>query len=297
MQYADGKSLFLGPQITQYDNHMVMTNVSQPTKRKYINLDTVFRDEYSDYDPYSVAVCTITLPERINNVKSVIVRNMEIPITFYNISDNIGNNCFQIVVNGTKGLVVVPNGEYTASTLYTAINDQIGALAFGFHNLHLSGSNYKTTVQNVDVSNSYMLHFDIADNGGQTRYDFKRSLGWLGGFRNKTYTVARESAISSEGIYELTTSRYLYLIMDEFVGSAPNSFIAPRTTSLIQKNILARIAINRSSFGFGSWLIANNFNGLLLSDRRTYSGKVDFQKTPSLLPNSDINNKYIVYNK
>jgi hypothetical protein len=204
---------------------------------------------------------------------------MEIPITFYNISDNIGNNCIQIeLANGTKGLVIVPNGEYTESALYTAINNQIAALSAGFHNMHFFASNYKTVAQNLDASNAYVLHFDVADNGGQTRYDFKRSLGWLLGFRNRTYTVAKLSSIVSEGIYELTTSRYLYLIMDEFVGSAPNSFIAPRTSSLIQKNILARIAINRSSFGFGAWLIANNFNGLLLSDRRVYSGKVDFQR-------------------
>jgi hypothetical protein len=48
--------------------------------------------------------------------------------------------------------------------------------------------------------------------------------------------------------------------------------------SLIRKNILAKITLNRTTFGYGTVLPANNYNGYLLTDRRNYTGKVDLQK-------------------
>ena len=77
--YDDGKSNFLSPKVTQYDGHMVMTNVSKPTKYKFINIDTRYRDNYS-----SLNKCEFTLPDKITDVKSMTVRNIEIPITAYN---------------------------------------------------------------------------------------------------------------------------------------------------------------------------------------------------------------------
>mgnify|MGYP006899657051 FL=1 len=47
---------------------------------------------------------------------------------------------------------------------------------------------------------------------------------------------------------------------------------------MLNKNIIARISLDRSNYGFGSYLPANNQNGLLLSDRREYSGKIDLHK-------------------
>ena len=48
--------------------------------------------------------------------------------------------------------------------------------------------------------------------------------------------------------------------------------------SQIKSNVIARIALNRTTYPFGTILPANNFNGLLLTDRRSYNGKVDLQK-------------------
>ena len=75
-KYDDGKSSFLGPKVTQYDGHMIMTNVNKPTKRKFINIDTSFRDEYSNITMNPVASCEVTLPDRITDVKAMVVRNI-----------------------------------------------------------------------------------------------------------------------------------------------------------------------------------------------------------------------------
>ena len=78
--YFDDKELFVGPQTHQYGSHMVTTDVKKPIQTKYINVDTRFRDDYNnnftiDYN--------LTLDDRTNDVKSIYVTNLELPISFY----------------------------------------------------------------------------------------------------------------------------------------------------------------------------------------------------------------------
>ena len=90
-QYFDNKDSFLSPIVTQHNSHMVMTNVSKPTKVKLWNIDTKFRDDYDQYTEHitgaNITQYMITLPQPLNDVKSISVKNMEVPMSFYNISD------------------------------------------------------------------------------------------------------------------------------------------------------------------------------------------------------------------
>jgi hypothetical protein len=109
------KSAFLEPEINQYGSHMVMTNVTRHSKFTFINIDTKYRDNLDNL--ISPANYNITLPERVNDVKSVMVCNAEIPMTFYNISASLGNNYFKIVTGSSStgspsSVVKIPNGEY-----------------------------------------------------------------------------------------------------------------------------------------------------------------------------------------
>ena len=47
---------------------------------------------------------------------------------------------------------------------------------------------------------------------------------------------------------------------------------------LINKNIIARIALDLSTYSYGSMLPATYYNGLLTTDTRSYTGKIDLQK-------------------
>lgn len=284
-KYDDGKSNFLGPKVTQYDGHMIMSNVSKPTKRKYINIDTSFRDEYSNVGVNSFASCEVTLPDRITNVKAMVVRSIELPITIYNFSSAIGNNYFQIVGdNSNSTIVTIPDGEYTPTSLSDAINIAIQALPSPFNNLQYIPSQ-SIHLNSIFVSNAgtFTINFAIDERGQFDGINFKRKLGWFLGYRLKSYTLTPPTQqttfpIISESFIDLLGLRYLYLVVDEYTRGNQNSFIAALSSSLISKNILARIALNKATFPFGSVLPANNFNGYLLSDKRTYSGKVDLIK-------------------
>ena len=275
-KYSDTTTL-LEPQVNQYGRNMVMTNVHREMKRKYINIDTKFRDEYnSEYNSSSLANYTITLPERITNVQSIMVCTAEIPLTYYNISANLGNNHFTIVFGGLGQTVIIPDGQYTSSTLASAINAKIQLL---------SDANYKTLVYALSgkkatfrcSSGSVEVQFDMDSTGTFDKYNFKSKIGWSLGSRKQSYTITTATSLS-ECLIDLNGPRYLYLVIDEFSQNNTNSFISPQAGFLMNKNILARITINSTTFPNGAILPANNFNGYLLTDRRNYNGIIDIKK-------------------
>ena len=96
-------------------------------------------------------------------------------------------------------------------------------------------------------------------------------LGWLMGFREGYY----ENALTyvSEGIINLLGPRYIYLVVDDFNNNVSDGFYGAFNSSILNKNILARISLQGSVFNF---LSQNNYN--LITNPRQYFGPVDIQK-------------------
>ena len=270
MSHFNNNDLFLEPKTRQYGSHMVMTNVHKPTAHKFINIDTRFSDEYNYL---SVANCNITLPERINDVKSMTITSMELPMSFYNISSSLGNNSFQITENGNVHIIIVPDGEYDPTTLVAKLNTLVGAI------VGLIGSPFSVSDTIISITSTAPCNFNFAvnDKGGSDKYNVKSKLGWMLGFHKVDYEINNET-IAAEFRSDLNGPRYLYLALEEFHNGNKNSFIPSVSSGLVNKNIIARISLDKSKHGFGTILPANKLNGLLLSDIRLYSGKTDIQK-------------------
>jgi hypothetical protein len=272
-EYNHKADLFLEPKTTQYGSHMIMTNVNKQTKTKYINIDTKFRDEYNYLQ---ISNYNMTLPERITDVKSIEITNVEIPVSYYNISANLGNNYFKIIniANTSSQVITIPDGQYTGTTLASAINTLIAGSLFTNLQYLFDGSRsiFKT------ASSSLKLEFDIDSTGNNDKFNFKYKLGWLLGFRNTIYTITTANTLS-EAIVDLNGPRYLYLAIDEFNSKGnQNSFITPLSSSMINKKVISRIAINSSAlFSYGHVASLNRWNGLT-SDVRSYTGAIDLLK-------------------
>ena len=272
--------LFLEPKTTQYGSHMVMSNVHKTTKKKFISIDTRFRDEFN----YSQLInYNITIPEHITEVKTMKVVCAEIPISFYNISAALGNSFFSVTYNGTSKVVTLPDGQYNTLLLNTAINTNLNA-KFGQSNIiyNLSGNIYDVsgTTSCFITKNNTTLNFAINSDGTNDKYNFKTKLGWILGFRQPSYTITSPvNSVTSEALVDTNGPRYLYLAIDEFNKGNQSSFIPPLYKSLVNKNIIARISLDKAGgFDFGRILPANLINGLLVSDNRSYSGKIDLLK-------------------
>ena len=265
--YSKG-DLFMEPKIQQYGNHMVMTNVHKSTKIKHISIDTKFRDDYDYTQPANLQV---VLPERLSDVHSISVTNMEIPMSFYNISANLGNNYFKIINGGIGSIITLDDNNYDASSLQAEFNAKIGLSGLSY----TVTANGRTSISSTETDVSIV--FDIDKYGNSDKFNFKHKLGWLLGFRKQSYDITG-TATSAECTLDLTGPRYLYLAIDEFNKGNQNSFVSPLSSSLINKNIIARISLDKSHYGYGSILPANAYNGLLATDKRCYTGKVDLQK-------------------
>jgi len=294
-RYFDNKELFVGPTTKQYGSHMVTTNVIKETKVKYINIDSRFRDDYS----YSnLANYYFTLPERINDVKTVSICNIELPLSVFNISDDLGNNYFQVYKTSSSldgSMIDVSYGFYELSPFYvsnplkTVINSSlsnngVSDLTIDFSNNYDSGTTIINTYNGFysqftnSSSSDITVNFAVTSTGSYDKYYLKAKMGWLLGFHDLSYTVPAGETIYSDSFVNLHFPRYLYVVLDEFSRGNQSSFISPLPSSLINKNILARISIDYKKYEFGDIVVGNQFNGVLLSDSRSYTGKTDLQK-------------------
>jgi hypothetical protein len=268
--YFDKKTAFLEPVVTQYGSNMVMTNVTKQRKTKYVNIDTRFTDEYiSDKvsDTY-----TVNLPERLNEVNNIKVSQIEIPMSFYNISSSLGNNFFLLknLTDKTQIMVTIMEGNYSTSSALSFENLEGLSFNIDFKNNRFSFINKTSSLYEIDFTTDSLGNYDNSN--------LKSKVGWLLGFRYQKYTLQPNLEVYAESIINLNTIRYIYLVLDEFTNCFSNSFISIFTDSIMNKKILARIVINNSMFPFGSILCGNEYNAILTSDLRKYPGKVDMQR-------------------
>ena len=277
--YFDKKDLFLEPKVNQYGSHMVMTNVTKPTKTKYINLDTKFSDDFnynrcgnSYYN--SIESYTFTLPERLTEVKSMKVLSVEIPMSIYNISTSLGNNFFKVVDDTSliSSMIIIDPSNYTIAELQNEINFKLSISTTLSYTASSNFSNLTAT------GTTYTVFFDTDICGNFDKYNFRSKLGWALGFRDQSYNIT-SSNTSSESFIDLSNPRYLFLVVDEFNNCVQNTFISPVNGSLMNKKILARISVDKTLYPFGTILHSYENYGSLVSDTRYYSGgKVDIQK-------------------
>ena len=271
--YFDNKPVFMEPQVNQYSSHMVMTNVSQESKTKIVNIDTKFRDDYNYDTACNLADYSMSLPEPINNVCSMTVENLELPLTYYNVSSALGNNVFKVTRLSTppvQTIITVPDGEYTLENI-------IGSLLGSDISISLTANN--TTMNNSSGLHEYLIEFAVNKDGSFDKHNFKSKLGWMLGFTEVSYTIpSNNGEIVAERISNLTRPRVLYLHVDDFAQTKQNSFSTMMSRSRNSDNIIAKIMVDRSSNDFRKIFFANKANGYLLSDKREYSGKTNIKR-------------------
>ena len=254
--------------------------------RQNINIDTRFRENY-----YATQASNfhLDLPIRLTQVVSLQLSALELPSTFYAISKVFGNNFFIISLPNTNIdplIVTIPDGNYTYLTLQDYINNFIGtdiSVPAGYQTINFladintpggtgSGGTGKMVIGSTTGLVDFSLNFQTDRYGNddkQTPLPLK--LGWLMGFRSGYYE--NNATYVSEGLIDLLGPRYIYLVVDDFNNNVSDGFYGAFTSSLLNKNILARITLQGSVFN----IIAQN-NLLLVSTSRQYFGPVDIQK-------------------
>ena len=257
----------------------IINPIKKKTIQKILTIDTKFRD---NYNISSSTNFNFSLPININDVLQMQLSAIEIPTTYYVISSQYGNNLFRIKVDDHDPLLVtIPNGNYTQITIIDYINNLLSQqpapysdVVFTIDIINGTTGSGKTL---VGVSNPGVLYgnleivFQLDLNGiDDEDAPFPLKLGWLLGFRNGIYTGNLDYV--SEGLLDITGPKYLFLVVDDYNNSVNNNFFSAYDSSLLNKNILARISLNANTFD-----ILQQTNLTIINPSREYFGPVNIQ--------------------
>lgn len=285
-----GSTNIIKQPITPYGQSMpsefyqgIINPLSKRILRQNINIDTRFRENYYTSKSSNFHV---DLPMRLTQVVSLQLSALEMPSTFYVISKVFGNHFFVLEIAGKESLIVtIPDGNYDYIALQNYINNFLANQQVDIEYTSIqflddvntpegsgSGGSGRMVVGSTTGSLQFSINF-LTDRYGnedkQTPLPLK--LGWLMGFREGYY----ENALTyvSEGIINLLGPRYIYLVVDDFNNNVNDGFYAAFTSSILNKNILARISLQGSVFNYLS-----KDNLTLITSPRQYFGPVDIQK-------------------
>jgi hypothetical protein len=258
----------------------VINPLKKRTIKKNVNIDTRFRENYY---ANSSTNFNMSLPTNFNDVVQMQLSSIELPTTFYAVSKQYSNNYFTITVNdGTNissTVINIPDGNYTQQTIMEIINTQLFNAGYPFTNvlfiINLAGTHTGSgqTIVGPTSDGSSIVSIELNFQLDRFGIDDKTTplplkLGWMLGFRNGLY-VGNTNYVS-EGVVDTTGPRYMYLVVDDYNTSVNNSFYSAFNSSILNKNIIARISLQSNLFNV---LVQNNLN--IITTPREYFGPVN----------------------
>jgi hypothetical protein len=186
------------------------------TIKRLINID-------SQYIPLNSPTSYVfKLTEKLINVVSIELINLQFPMTFYNIEDRQGNNFFYIYKNQeTPRPIDISDGNYTLDTLIPAINTAVQKV-YPDISFTINPIDGKTTIKNSNATNTYTIEFYEESMTETTKIN--HSLGWLLGFHKYTVdtsdnpflTYNFSTSITSEKVAYIGTTKNVIVVLDEF---------------------------------------------------------------------------------
>ena len=268
------------PYLSSYPSEFfpgIINPIKKRTIKKNLNIDTKFRENYYTS---SASNFNFSLPINFNDVLQMQLASIELPTTYYVVSKQYGNNFFSITVDAYLPVVInIPDGNYTQSTIIDAINNQLLSTAlYNDVNFVVNLTNGTTGSGQTLVGFSVIgAHTKLELNFQADRYGVSDrntplplKLGWILGFRNGIYTGSINYV--SEGVVDIKGPKYFFLVVDDYNNSVNNNFYSAFNSSILNKNILARISLQANTF---SVLEQNNLS--LVTTPREYFGPVNIQ--------------------
>ena len=231
----------------------IINPLAKSTITKNLNIDSRFRDNYFNSSSTNF---NFKLPANFNNVVKMELAAIELPTSYYVISKQYGNNFFSITVNSSTTTISIPDGNYDTTTIIDAINNQLSLAGTPFDEVNfmanltdgITGTG-QAMVGFIDISANTVLELNFqADRFGVNDHNTPLPLkfGWLLGFRNGIYV--NNLNYVSEGLIDVNGSRYLFLVIDDYNNNVNQNFYSAFNSSVLNKNILARISLQETTF-------------------------------------------------
>ena len=283
--------------------------IQRRTIKRALNIDTRFRPNYHSTKSTDIQ---ISLPYRFEKVIGMRVAAVEIPLTYYAISSELGNNSFRVewLESGDpvpkQYCVTLPDGNYetaftsTTDTSNTTIESAINALLIagtpGNAPLKLRYTVDRTSGRSIfaqDSSSVAVVPFKISFNVDRDGNEVENAalpmyLGWSLGFRAAAYNRGigesvssnTSTAIVSEGTCCIHGPQYAFIAIDDYNNSVNNYFISAYQDSVSSPNVVARLNLSQIQQNGQSYQMGQDdgVSGQLDFRSRSYFGPVDIQK-------------------
>lgn len=177
----------------------IINPINHRTIKRAVNIDSRFRPNYYQT---SSADQKITLPYKFDNVVNMRLASIEIPLTYYAISQSLGNNAFVVNWNNSGGvfqnsaLVKLPDGNY--ETYNTNIPNGSG------------GSEIESILNAALVSSVALTPPDATYNGVTIQSDASFNLRYtVDSTSGKSVFALDISGITQSDLINLVNSGYL----------------------------------------------------------------------------------------
>jgi hypothetical protein len=276
-----------------------INEISREIVKKVVHFNTKFRPNY-----YRTASTDFkyNFPIPIKNVISMRLRSIDVPNTWYDFSSYFGNTtmfieacmCWnaggeEITYTGISQEIVIPDGNYTGTSLVDYINDTFlrgnaNGDTLSMLEMSVSLTDLKTRIkihQDSEKTNSH-CKFSLSFNRN-TNKSLTRTLGWNLGFRHAVYrnvSIRRESnaethrtELASEGLFDGAGSRYLYISLNDYNMSRSSTNIIFLDKTFLDKDIIGKMYLWNGKFQIN---IHDNDEVENLK-KRIYNGRVDIK--------------------
>jgi len=268
----------------------IINPLKKRTIIKNLNIDTRFRDNYFTSPSTNFH---FDIPHNFNSVTQMQLTSFEFIQSYYTIAACLGNNFFSLQLLDSDGsltgdveFIVIPDGNYTGQNLMAVFNATVKTITSSLlENVYFSlneapgpNGNDRVTIginpTYVGSSFNFSVNFLLDENGNVDSMPLQQKLGWIMGFRRPIYIG--DNTYTSEGILDLSGPKYLFLVVDDYNNNVNENFFGAFNSSMLQKNILSRIAMGPNVGA--PFVTLDTIASGSFSTPRVYFGPVNIQK-------------------
>lgn len=283
--------------VKQYDgNHFVIKNennnyssllennkkVNKSIIKRTYTIDSLFRRNYDNKDNESHDY-THELPETITKAITMTISSIEIPLTYYNISEELNNNYFKIELKNNNTNIIdnsinialktgLYESRYTSDAQVKAANiereinlrinktnvpDICNNLTFNIDKTSgVSFFKYDTSGSSLLNNKNININFDVNNDKSKSCKDnfIYQKLGWQLGYRERSITIDSSNAILNADISgryaSILSAGICYINYPRYLyitiddfQSSSRNYFSIASDSIIAPNIVARINV------------------------------------------------------
>jgi len=149
----------------------IINPINYRTIKRAVNIDSRFRPNYYQS---SSADQQITLPYKFEKVINMRLASIELPLTYYAISESLGNNAFVVNWNNSGGefqnsvLVKIPDGNYQTYNTNTPNGSGGSEIESIMNAALLSAVAITSTSTTIQDDNSFNLRYTVDSTSGKS---------------------------------------------------------------------------------------------------------------------------------